>query len=151
MRRYCEEISLAVITDVKSYSVDFISRLIDLASQLKYNDDHFQLCEGELSDMSDPEWLRNLQNALYNLQFEMVTAAQNEEVTLNTTQDQERTQVVTSVDDNTNNMAGSGHYVPTQDNYASLGTNNSFMPYDPSSYSHQQEVGTQSDVINYTA
>lgn len=45
-----------------TYQADFLPHVYDLASRLKYHDLHYQMCQGEVSEMPDPQWLTNLQS-----------------------------------------------------------------------------------------
>ena len=47
-----------------SYKVEFLSQVYDLASRLKYHDLHYQMNQGEVSEMPDPHWLTNLRAIL---------------------------------------------------------------------------------------
>ncbi|CAL4060133.1 unnamed protein product, partial [Meganyctiphanes norvegica] len=61
--KYCEIISY-VVEKSPTFPVDFLSQVYNLASSLKYNDVHYQMCQGELSEMPDPDWLIKLKQQL---------------------------------------------------------------------------------------
>lgn len=61
--RYCEVIS-NVVEKSPTFPVDFLSQVYNLASCLKYNDVHYNMCHGELSEMPDPDWLLALKQQL---------------------------------------------------------------------------------------
>ncbi|KAK7082621.1 hypothetical protein SK128_025546 [Halocaridina rubra] len=58
--RYCEVIGQIAGKSPSSYQGDFLSQVYELASRLKYHDLHYQMCEGEMAEMPDPQWLLNL-------------------------------------------------------------------------------------------
>ncbi|KAK8734651.1 hypothetical protein OTU49_005913 [Cherax quadricarinatus] len=62
--RYYEVISQTINKTPALHQVDFISQVYDLASRLKYHDLHYQMCQGEVSEMPDPKWLAALQDVV---------------------------------------------------------------------------------------
>ena len=68
--RYCEAIThLLIVPETCSrYSFDVVNRLWHLSSSLKYYHPHYQLGEGEIHDMADPDWLLQLHMALHEQQ-----------------------------------------------------------------------------------
>lgn len=61
--RYCEVIGEAVVREPGQHRSGFVSQVLELATKLKYHDLHYQMGEGEMADMPDPQWLINLQAA----------------------------------------------------------------------------------------
>lgn len=63
--RYCEVISQAVGKNPTAYKVEFLSQVYELACRLKYHDLHYQMYQGEVSEIPDPQWLSNLKDVLH--------------------------------------------------------------------------------------
>lgn len=47
-----------------AYKVEFLSQVYELACRLKYHDLHYQMYQGEVSEIPDPQWLSNLRDVL---------------------------------------------------------------------------------------
>nr|XP_045604397.1 uncharacterized protein LOC123762115 isoform X6 [Procambarus clarkii] len=62
--RYCEVISQLVNKTPAPHKAEFLSQVYDLASRLKYHDLHYQMCQGEVSEMPDPQWLADFQGVV---------------------------------------------------------------------------------------
>ncbi|XP_066961038.1 LOW QUALITY PROTEIN: uncharacterized protein Sec16 [Macrobrachium rosenbergii] len=58
--RYCEVISQIVSKDPHTYQGDFLAQVYELGLRLKYHDLHYQMYEGEVAEIPDPQWLTNL-------------------------------------------------------------------------------------------
>lgn len=57
-------ISQAVEKNPTAYKVEFLSQVHELACHLKYHDLHYQMYQGEVSEIPDPQWLSNLRDVL---------------------------------------------------------------------------------------
>lgn len=62
--RYCEVISHTVEKNPTAYRVEFLSQVHELACRLKYHDLHYQMYQGEMSEIPDPQWLSNLRDVV---------------------------------------------------------------------------------------
>ncbi|XP_068239335.1 protein transport protein Sec16A-like isoform X3 [Palaemon carinicauda] len=58
--RYCEVISQIVSKDPHTYQGDFLAQVYELSLRLKYHDLHYQMYEGEVAEIPDPQWVTNL-------------------------------------------------------------------------------------------
>lgn len=47
-----------------AYKVEFLSQVYELACRLKYHDLHYQMYQGEVSEIPDPPWLSNVRVVL---------------------------------------------------------------------------------------
>lgn len=65
--RYCKVIADTVVSEPSQYKSDLLTRLLDLASRLKYHDLSYMMGEGEIADKPDPQWLVELQTTVKSL------------------------------------------------------------------------------------
>lgn len=59
-----------MIKQPTAFHLDFVAKVFELASQLKYHDVYYQMGEGELSEMEDPDWLQSLNHIFQTLQYQ---------------------------------------------------------------------------------
>lgn len=134
--RYCEVISQAVEKNPTAYKVEFLSQVYELACRLKYHDLHYQMYQGEVSEIPDPQWLSNLRDVLD-------TARQREHQQMMELQDAAGTQEMHSYtyqqDQGTENLAQT---VTADPNYSMADTTLNNVPHmDPHNMSYSVPGG----------
>lgn len=71
--RYCQIIGEALVREPGQHRSEFVSQVLELATKLKYHDLHYQMGEGEMADMPDPQWLVNLRAACQQARAQVTT------------------------------------------------------------------------------
>lgn len=71
--RYCQVIGEALVHEPGQHKSGFVSQVLELATKLKYHDLHYQMGEGEMTDMPDPQWLIDLRAACQQAKAQVTT------------------------------------------------------------------------------
>ncbi|XP_035213145.1 protein transport protein Sec16A-like [Stegodyphus dumicola] len=128
---YCEVIAGNLQVHPNLFSLDFISEVFKLATQLKYHDPHFLRGQGEFEEQDDPEWLKNLSALVQNYS----NILQGENSNLYYEQQLESSQNMNSGSE-TNPPAESSSYQSVSSTVMQNEINNSYNYYQPNSWNN---------------
>ncbi|XP_042236039.1 uncharacterized protein LOC121875530 isoform X3 [Homarus americanus] len=143
--RYCEVISQLVSKTPASHQTDFLSQVYDLASRLKYHDLHYQMCQGEVSEMPDPQWLTNLKSVI-NLSKAHISQTATEQDNPQTLQDHQVVQdsglqLADTTDHNQQVPYSSSGVYPSSFTNSDKSYHHNIDNTSGNSYSQEQDIG----------